>query len=280
MQHARTQEELAKQKADMANRIFLENMAILTFSNFIQNASWFADPVNFNLRSGAKPFKIAKDGSAQALKKSPAAAVLKDLAMEGPFEEGLQGVASRGEEYYTNKRLNDWVNKQSLEHSYMPLLDVDTSKEVTSWIDAMGKSFTEQYGNAENWEEIISGFLTPLIIPGKIRVGKHKDGSPRELFLPGAQVAHTWNEAKEYNELNQRLISSETGQRVLQYYNKNRDRYEGLIQGAVEVYKYHKIAQEKLEEGDEEGYASAKHAETIATAAMSYRLGMMQEYRD
>lgn len=157
-------EELMKFRADnanAANAVFAANVGILSLSNIAMFGDMFGMDLGVDKFIKRNIFGVGAErmdnGTLRAItpKKWQKVAgntfnIIKRPVLEGLYEEGLQGVASRS--------AKDWV-----ESRYNPM----AIRQNIGYMEAIKNGFKETYGSSQGWKEIGIGMIIGSIMGGK-----------------------------------------------------------------------------------------------------------------
>lgn len=157
-------EELMKFRADnanAANAVFAANVGILSLSNIAMFGDMFGMDLGVDKFIKRNIFGVGAErmdnGTLRAItpKKWQKVAgntfnIIKRPVLEGLYEEGLQGVAS--------KSAKDWV-----ESRYNPM----AIRQNIGYMEAIKNGFKETYGSSQGWKEIGIGMIIGSIMGGK-----------------------------------------------------------------------------------------------------------------
>lgn len=157
-------EELMKFRADnanAANAVFAANVGILSLSNIAMFGYMFGMDLGVDKFIKRNIFGVGAErmdnGTLRAItpKKWQKVAgntfnIIKRPVLEGLYEEGLQGVAS--------KSAKDWV-----ESRYNPM----AIRQNIGYMEAIKNGFKETYGSSQGWKEIGIGMIIGSIMGGK-----------------------------------------------------------------------------------------------------------------
>lgn len=157
-------EELMKFRADnanAANAVFAANVGILSLSNIAMFGDMFGMDLGVDKFIKRNIFGVGAErmdnGTLRAItpKKWQKVAgntfnIIKRPVLEGLYEEGFQGVASRS--------AKDWV-----ESRYNPM----AIRQNIGYMEAIKNGFKETYGSSQGWKEIGIGMIIGSIMSGK-----------------------------------------------------------------------------------------------------------------
>lgn len=157
-------EELMKFRADnanAANAVFAANVGILSLSNIAMFGDMFGMDLGVDKFIKRNIFGVGAErmdnGTLRAItpKKWQKVAgntfnIIKRPVLEGLYEEGLQGVAS--------KSAKDWV-----ESRYNPM----AIRQNIGYMEAIKNGFKEMYGSNQGWKEIGIGMIIGSVMGGK-----------------------------------------------------------------------------------------------------------------
>lgn len=157
-------EELMKFRADnanAANAVFAANVGILSLSNIVMFGDMFGMDLGVDKFIKRNIFGVGAErmdnGTLRAItpKKWQKVVgntfnIIKRPVLEGLYEEGLQGVASRS--------AKDWV-----ESRYNPM----AIRQNIGYMEAIKNGFKETYGSNQGWKEIGIGMIIGSIMGGK-----------------------------------------------------------------------------------------------------------------
>lgn len=146
---------------DAANTIFAANIGILTLSNIIMFGDMFGMDLGVDKFIKRNIFGVGAERMDNGMlrtitpKKWQKIAgntfnIIKRPVLEGLYEEGLQGVAS--------KSAKDWV-----ESRYNPM----AIRQNIGYMEAIKNGFKETYGSSQGWKEIGIGMIIGSVMGGK-----------------------------------------------------------------------------------------------------------------
>lgn len=182
-------EELMKFRADnanAANAVFAANVGILSLSNIVMFGDMFGMDLGVDKFIKRNIFGVGAErmdnGTLRAItpKKWQKVAgntfnIIKRPVLEGLYEEGLQGVASRS--------AKDWV-----ESRYNPM----AIRQNIGYMEAIKNGFKETYGSSQGWKEIGIGMIIGSIMGGKT-IGGIKEWSQDMSRNKGMVEAYNTN---------------------------------------------------------------------------------------
>lgn len=182
-------EELMKFRADnanAANAVFAANVGILSLSNIAMFGDMFGMDLGVDKFIKRNIFGVGAErmdnGTLRAItpKKWQKVAgntfnIIKRPVLEGLYEEGLQGVASRS--------AKDWV-----ESRYNPM----AIRQNIGYMEAIKNGFKETYGSSQGWKEIGIGMIIGSIMGGKT-IGGIKEWSQNMSRNKGMVEAYNAN---------------------------------------------------------------------------------------
>lgn len=157
-------EELMKFRADnanAANAVFAANVGILSLSNIVMFGDMFGMDLGVDKFIKRNIFGVGAErmdnGTLRAItpKKWQKVAgntfnIIKRPVLEGLYEEGLQGVASKSAEDWVESRYNPMAIRQNI-----------------GYMEAIKNGFKETYGSNQGWKEIGIGMIIGSIMGGK-----------------------------------------------------------------------------------------------------------------
>ena len=199
-----TQEEyndFNKVNEGVSNGVFAANMAIVGLSNFLQFGKYMGIGGKFVENTISKPIgnarriadrylfgigvKAGKNGTLEAIKGNTAQKiagtvynVARPAFIEGFFEEGLQGVASRAAEDYVKSRYD---------RTYLT--------DTVDFIDSVRKGFADTYGSSEGMMEVGIGAIIGTGMNFRRGFGI-RDRSEREKQI--SETVKMYNENKAF----------------------------------------------------------------------------------
>lgn len=157
-------EELMKFRADnanAANAVFAANVGILSLSNIVMFGDMFGMDLGVDKFIKRNIFGVGAErmdnGTLRAItpKKWQKVAgntfnIIKRPVLEGLYEEGLQGVASKSAEDWVESRYNPMAIRQNI-----------------GYMEAIKNGFKETYGSSQGWKEIGIGMIIGSVMGGK-----------------------------------------------------------------------------------------------------------------
>lgn len=146
---------------DAANTIFAANIGILTLSNIVMFGDMFGMDLGVDKFIKRNIFGVGAErmdnGTLRAItpKKWQKIAgntfnIIKRPVLEGLYEEGLQGVASKSAEDWVESRYNPMAIRQNI-----------------GYMEAIKNGFKETYGSSQGWKEIGIGMIIGSVMGGK-----------------------------------------------------------------------------------------------------------------
>lgn len=146
---------------DAANTIFVANIGILTLSNIVMFGDMFGMDLGVDKFIKRNIFGVGAErmdnGTLRAItpKKWQKIAgntfnIIKRPVLEGLYEEGLQGVASKSAEDWVESRYNPMAIRQNI-----------------GYMEAIKNGFKETYGSSQGWKEIGIGMIIGSVMGGK-----------------------------------------------------------------------------------------------------------------
>lgn len=157
-------EELMKFRADnanAANAVFAANVGILSLSNIVMFGDMFGVDLGVDKFIKRNIFGVGAERMDNGMlrtitpKKWQKIAgntfnIIKRPVLEGLYEEGLQGVASKSAEDWVESRYNPMAIRQNI-----------------GYMEAIKNGFKETYGSNEGWKEIGIGMIIGSVMGGK-----------------------------------------------------------------------------------------------------------------
>lgn len=157
-------EELMKFRADnanAANAVFAANVGILSLSNIAMFGDMFGMDLGVDKFIKRNIFGVGAERMDNGMlrtitpKKWQKIAgntfnIIKRPVLEGLYEEGLQGVASRSAEDWVESRYNPMAIRQNI-----------------GYMEAIKNGFKETYGSSQGWKEIGIGMIIGSVMGGK-----------------------------------------------------------------------------------------------------------------
>lgn len=157
-------EELMKFRADnanAANAVFAANVGILSLSNIVMFGDMFGMDLGVDKFIKRNIFGVGAERMDNGMlrtitpKKWQKIAgntfnIIKRPVLEGLYEEGLQGVASKSAEDWVESRYNPMAIRQNI-----------------GYMEAIKNGFKETYGSSQGWKEIGIGMIIGSVMGGK-----------------------------------------------------------------------------------------------------------------
>lgn len=157
-------EELMKFRADnanAANAVFAANVGILSLSNIVMFGDMFGMDLGVDKFIKRNIFGVGAERMDNGMlrtitpKKWQKIAgntfnIIKRPVLEGLYEEGLQGVASKSAEDWVESRYNPMAIRQNI-----------------GYMEAIKNGFKETYGSNQGWKEIGIGMIIGSVMGGK-----------------------------------------------------------------------------------------------------------------
>lgn len=157
-------EELMKFRADnanAANAVFAANVGILSLSNIAMFGDMFGMDLGVDKFIKRNIFGVGAERMDNGMlrtitpKKWQKIAgntfnIIKRPVLEGLYEEGLQGVASKSAEDWVESRYNPMAIRQNI-----------------GYMEAIKNGFKETYGSSQGWKEIGIGMIIGSVMGGK-----------------------------------------------------------------------------------------------------------------
>ena len=258
-------EELAKDKAKMANWIFGTNTVLLSASNIWQfgrfmSGGYTANRVTKNLVKGSikEGFTAAKD---IGLKEG--AMALSSPLMEGQ-EEMTQSMISEAVGQKYSSELNDF---------YGAKINPEAEGEAIDWLNAIGQGFDGSYGKDGSWEEGFVGALTGLLGIPKVKMKSTSKGGRRPSISMGGEMAEGLRDA-----VNLRKEAKSTAEHVNKIIQD--DKFKDYYQGTIRHNKFQKDMDGALDKGNPFDYKNAEHSQIVSDAIMFDKAGRIQDLYD
>lgn len=256
--------KLAKDRASMANAVFIANVGLLSASNMWQYGRFLTGGYNSGRLANGLVKGSAKEGfkyNSEYAKRQLAKAASNPL-VEAQEEMSQAMIAETTGQKYASE-LNEF---------YGARISPDAEKQTIDWLKAIETGFMNTYGDVDKWEEGFLGGLTGLLGIPSISMKKTDKGRRPSLTLEG----ELWEGLRDYKKdkteatelvsaLNNRLQSPE----FLNYY-----------QGMIRHNKYQNDMESALNKGDKFSYKNAELSQFVSDAIMFEKAGRLQDLYD
>lgn len=256
--------KLAKDRASMANAVFIANVGLLSASNMWQYGRFLTGGYNSGRLANGLVKGSAKEGfkyNSEYAKRQLAKAASNPL-VEAQEEMSQAMIAETTGQKYASE-LNEF---------YGARISPDAEKQTVDWLKAIETGFMNTYGDIDKWEEGFLGGLTGLLGIPSISMKKTDKGRRPSLTLEG----ELWEGLRDYKKdkteatelvsaLNNRLQSPE----FLNYY-----------QGMIRHNKYQNDMESALNKGDKFSYKNAELSQFVSDAIMFEKAGRLQDLYD
>lgn len=266
--YAKTLGKIEEDRAKMGNMDLALNIPILTASNIVQFARFYARGFDTARRTGVNATGSLIDGTRRYTGKEFKKRVLTGKILKGALSEGSEEInqkaAATTAGYYYNPDVNNFYKAQ---------IDPNAEQESLDWVKAAAKGIADTYGDGSSWEEFAIGALTGLLGVPSFRSMKNSKG---EFQSPIKFEGGAFNEYRNYREeitrsaeladkLNQRVQSPE----FLNY-------YRGLIRRT----KYQNDKNNAAENNDKFEFENAEHSQFVSDIVMFDNAGRLDDLRD
>ena len=284
-------EESANKSADIANYVFIGNVALLSFSNFIQfgraMSGGFTTANNFkkllkpvvskkfieeNGKEAAKKLtkKLGKEGIETGVNKFTLAKQY-GRAFMNPFTEGFeeinQAVISRGAALKSGAELNEFSRGLTLDGMYADTIDPEANKYAVGYMNSLLDGLMQTYGKSQSWEEFAIGFVTGAL--GIPKVGRKANGK-RGLQMSG-EFVEGLRDAKKMKQEAQELAGAINARINTP---EMREYYKGLIRHT----KGEKDKLDFLMKDDQFNYKDSEFKQLISDAIMFDKAGRLEDF--
>jgi len=287
--------EASMKSSDIANYVFLSNVALLSFSNFVQfgraMSGGFTTANNFkNLIKGVTKQEARKEGSKEVLKETTKrlgeegveAAVNKGAirrkiarAVANPFMEGFEEISqasiTAGAGLQIGSELNEYARNYHADllydSMYADSIDLEAQDYAVSYLNSLLDGAAKTYGKSQSWEEFSIGFLTGML--GIPKVGRKANGKKGlqmsgELWEGIRDAKQMKQEAQELaNAINARINTPEM-----------KEYYKGLIRHT----KGEKDKLDFLMRDDQFNYNNSEFKQLISDAIMFDKAGRLEDF--
>lgn len=288
-------QQASMKSADIANYVFLSNVALLSFSNFIQfgraMSGGFTTANNFkNLVKAVTRQEAKKEGGKEVLKETTKrlgeegveSAVNKGAirrkiarAVANPFMEGFEEISqasiTAGAGLKIGSELNEYARNYHADLLYDSMfadsIDLEAQDYAVSYLNSLLDGAAKTYGKSQSWEEFSIGFLTGML--GIPKVGRRANGKKglqmSGEFWEGIRDAKRMKqEAQELaNAINARINTPEM-----------REYYKGLIRHT----KGEKDKLDFLMKDDKFNYENSEFKQLISDALMFDKAGRLEDF--
>ena len=287
--------EASMKSSDIANYVFLSNVALLSFSNFVQfgraMSGGFTTANNFkNLIKGVTKQEARKEGSKEVLKETTKrlgeegveAAVNKGAirrkiarAAANPFMEGFEEISQASIATGAGLQIGSELNQYAKEYNtglmydslYADSIDSDAQETAVGYLNSLLDGAAKTYGKSQSWEEFSIGFLTGML--GIPKVGRKANGKKGlqmsgELWEGIRDAKQMKQEAQELaNAINARINTPEM-----------KEYYKGLIRHT----KGEKDKLDFLMKDDKFNYENSEFKQLISDALMFDKAGRLEDF--
>ena len=288
-------QQASMKSSDIANYVFLSNVALLSFSNFVQfgraMSGGFTTANNFkNLIKGVTKQEAKKEGGKEVLKETTKrlgeegveAAVNKGAirrkiarAVANPFMEGFEEISqasiTAGAGLQIGSELNEYARNYHADllydSMYADSIDLEAQDYAVSYLNSLLDGAAKTYGKSQSWEEFSIGFLTGML--GIPKVGRKTNGKKGlqmsgELWEGVRDAKQMKQEAQELaNAINARINTPEM-----------KEYYKGLIRHT----KGEKDKLDFLMRDDQFDYNNSEFKQLISDAIMFDKAGRLEDF--
>jgi len=278
-------EQIAHDKAMVANTIFALNVPLLTAGDMIQwgKAMLGGYAIDRNLVKGIK--KVTENAALKGAAKTPEELIKATrYASKGTkFTDflGKVGAGSRNVLVEMQEEMNQSFfsatakakamgdTTEFMERLYDPIAVADT----VSWLDAAKEGMRQSWLNKDDWVEgFAGGFMGFLGLPSiSVKVNENGKRTPK-LTMEGG----IWSPIREQNDMYDRrnklvenLNNKLSSPSFLNYYY-----------GKIGNAHFDSIKESAVKQGDQNLYKKADHAQLVNDAMMFERAGRLQDFID
>ena len=251
--------ELSIDRVKMGNADLLMNIPILTASNYLQFAKFYANGFK-TARRTANIVGRAGEYTAGSTKRGAIWAATKGALVEGTGEISQKAASEISGNYYAT----------DVNNFYKARTDREAEQETLSWAKSFAEGINKTVNEGSSWEEFFIGTLTGALGIPTFRSARTSDGSFRSpIVLEGGAINH-W---REYQE----RVSRE--QEIADYMNQRVQSPEFLnyYQGLIRHNKYQRDMDEAVQNNDEFNFKNAEHAQFVSDIIMFDNAGKLED---
>lgn len=258
-------EQIAKDKAKMANIIFGLNTALLSGSNLWQYGRFISGGYN----TGRQAKNLVKGTIKEGFSENKDIA-RKELAraLSNPLVEMNEEMSQAFISTFPGLKYSS-----ELDNFYSAKINPDAEGETLDWLGAISEGIAQTYGNIDTWEEGFLGFLTGALGIPSVGLKKNSNNKNRlSLSLQG----ELWEGLKSYRQIKgeTKTIVDELNKRV------QSEDFINYYQGTIRHNKYQNDMEAALEKGDIFDYKNAESSQFVSDAIMFDKAGRLQDLYD
>lgn len=251
--------KLSEDRVKMGNADLLMNIPILTVSNYLQFARFYANGFK-TARRTANIVGRAGEYTAGSTKAGAAWAATKGALTEGTEEISQKAASEIAGTYYAT----------DVNNFYKARTDREAEQETLSVAKALAEGINKTVNEGSSWEEFFIGSLTGLLGIPTFRSARTSDGSFQSpIVLEGG----AYNHYREYRERRDRE------QEIVDYMNNKVQSPEFLnyYQGLIRHNKYQRDMDQAVEDNDEFNFKNAEHAQLVSDIIMFDNAGKLED---
>lgn len=278
-------EQIAHDKALVANTVFALNVPLLTFGDMFQWGRLILDDyaVDRGLAKGIK--QVAKNTVTKEASRAPGEVVSsiryaakgnKITDTLGKIGAGSRNVLIESQEEMNQSFFSEMAKAKAMgnttefmERLYDPMAVHDT----VSWLDAAKEGMRQSWLNKDDWVEgFAGGFMGFMGLPS-ISVKVNENGQRKPKFTMEGGV---WSPVREKNE------EYERRNKIIETLNNKLESKDFLnyFYGKIGDRHFDVVKEDAIKEGDETLYEKADHAQFINNAIMFDKAGRLQDLVD
>lgn len=263
--HSAALEEMAINKARMANVVFAANTLFLTGSNMLQYGRFLSGGY-----TSGRQYKNLITGSIKDGFKGN-----KDIARNTHLIALSNPLVEMNEEM-TQAFISETSGLKygvDVDNFFSSKINPKAEEETSGWLNAVVQGVDNTYGNIDRWEEGFLGFLTGALGIPKVGIVTNEQGKKRlKISLDG----ELWEGLREA-----RNISKETASLVDALNKRVQDPdFINYYQGSIRHAKYQNDMEAALAEGKNFDYKNAEHSQLVSDAIMFDKAGRIQDLYD
>lgn len=288
-------QQASMKSADIANYVFLSNVALLSFSNFVQFgraiSGGFTTANNFkSLIKNVTKNEAKKEGGKEVLKETTKrlgeegveATVNKGAirrkvarAVANPFMEGFEEISqasiTAGAGLQIGSELNEYARNYHADLLYDSMfadsIDLEAQDYAVSYLNSLLDGAVKTYGKSQSWEEFSIGFLTGML--GIPKVGRRANGK-KGLQMSG----ELWEGIRDAKQMKQEAQSLVNAINARINSPEMKAYYKGFIRhtkGEIDMMKY-------ITNDDQFNFENSKFKQIISDAIMFDKAGRLEDF--
>lgn len=254
--------KLQEDKARVGNMTMLQNVALLSISNFVQFGKLYSRGFNTARRTADIVGEAGRYKARSMGKLGRAGRIVKGSAAEG-WEEVSQQVASDWSQHYYGTDVNNF---------YRSLQDPEAAQETLSLFKSFGETVSRTLSEQSTWEQFLIGSITGAMGMPRFRGIKNENGKLQSPVTLEGNMFSKWRELSR-NENRSKAIADALNARV------NSPEFKNYYQGLIRHSKYQNDMNDAALRDDEFDYKNAEHAQLISDISMFSSAGKIDDLK-